>query len=583
MRRLAHTRMAWLGCGMLLMTAGCQGGYRRIVSPVHLTLQQETGFQHTNSTGRWGGAFVMATIADPRTFNPITTQETSSSIAWGPIFSPLITRDVETLQVKPRLAQSWTNSADGRVWTFHLRRGIRWSDGKPLTAQDVIFTLNVIYDTKVNAPMRSLLEQNGQPYVYKAVGRHTFVITLPKPSGSFLSAFAGVVVIPKHILEPVWRAGKFNSAWGVGTPVSKLVGDGPFLLAQYSSGESLTYVRNPYYWRLAANGRQLPFLDGGVIEIVPDINTMVLKFMARETDAVTPRAEDWQPLQALKKNGHFKLFNMGPDWGNSFLEFNQNPKSPLPGYMVKWFSDVRFRQAVSYAIDRQAIVTSVLRGFGVPLWGYISPANKVFYDPEVPQYPYSPAKALALLQQMGFQKKNGILTDAQGHPLEFTLETNAGNNQRAQICDIVQADLNAIGMKVTLSFQDFNSIIGSLEGSHNWQCIMLGFTGGYDPHNASAIWLHNGSLHDWNPNHKNPATPWEAEIDQIFNQAAQTVSRAKRVQLYRQFQQTASTQLPLVYLVEPDVLAAVRDTVHNNRPSALVGALYPLDEIWKSQ
>ena len=571
---------------LLLSTGGC-GGSKYVIPTAHLTPAQLSDFEHTSFTGKWGGAFVDATISDPRTFNPITTKESSSSVAWGPLFTGLIARNPLTLKIEPELAKRWTQSANGLVWTFYLRRGLLWSDGQPLTAHDVVFTLDVIFDTTIATTLRTGMLVNGQPWKVAAINSTTVQITLPSQFGSFLTV-VGVPIVPAHILEPLWKQGKFNSAWGVNTPVSNLVGNGPFCLAHYSPGASLTYVRNPYYWKLAKNGRQLPFLKGGVIEIVPNENTEILKFIARETDWVSIRPEDCEVLENLRRTNNFSLYNLGPTWATGFIEFNMNSDDHnLPAWKRKIFSNKIFRQAVSFALNRKLMASTVLRGFGQPLYGYIPPANKLFYNPKIPTYPYNPAKSIELLKSIGLTFHNGVLEDAQGNAVQFTLTTNSGNNLRAQTCAIIQAELKQIGIEVNISLVDFNSLVSRLDGSHDWDAILLGFTGGVDPHTASAIWMTTGPLHEWDLNQKTPATKWEAKIDKLFTEAADTESLQKQIDLYNQFQVIASTELPLIYTTDPDSLVAVRNTLHNAEPSSLADSNgdpvgWRLYAIWKS-
>ncbi len=577
-------------CGLLLFSSGCSGGYRKLPVAVHLTANEMKDFQHTDYKGRWGGAFVCSTVADPRTFNPITTQETTSIAAWGPLFSGLLNQNPFTFQFTPALATKYTESKDGKVWTFYLRHGVRWSDGYPFTADDVIFSLNVIYDPKVIDSARSLLTIHGKPFKYEELNKYTVRITLPAPVGAFLSNFAAVAVVPKHCLEAAWKAGKFNSTWGVNTPPSQIVGDGPYKMVDYEPGQSITYVRNPYYWRLAADGKQLPFMDGGVTEIVPDVNTEVLKFLARETDWVNLRPEDWDVMQQQARAGHYRLMNLGPGWGVSYISFNLNPPSAaVPAWKTKLFQSRIFRQAISYAINRQLICSTVFRGFAQPLWSYISPANKVYYNSKVPQYNYNPALAATLLKSIGLVKKNGVLTDRDGHAVTITLLPPSGNGNLITTCSIIQQELKPLGINMTVSPQDFNALVGRLSGSHNWESIALGFTGGFNPYDSANIWLSSGSLHVWNPNQAHPATDWEAQIDDIFNTAHTTVKRSARVTLFKRFQLIASTELPLIYLVEPDILIGVKNDVGNAQPSALGSSVYSgfmweLDHIYlKSQ
>ncbi|MCL6650602.1 MAG: ABC transporter substrate-binding protein, partial [Chloroflexi bacterium] len=341
------------------------------------------------------------------------------------------------------------------------------------------------------------------------------------------------------------------------------------------------YQRNPYYWRLAKDGGQLPLLTGRITQFVPDLNAMLLKFRSREIDSLGVRAEDWPSIQQGQQAGDYKAMNLGPSWGSSYVTFNMNPRArKLPAYKRDWFSRKEFRQAVSYALNRQSMIDTVFRGLARPQWSPVSEANKVFYNPNVPRYDHDPSRARALLEGMGFKDRNGngILEDSAGRELSFVLITNVENTQRVALCNIIQDDLKKVGIKVTISPGEFNSIVSRIDSTYDWECVLLGFTGGPEPHTGKSIWTSPGHLHVWNPRQTKPATPWEAEIDKIFSQAAKEIDPAKRKALYDRWQVIAAEQLPLIFLVTPDVLGAVRNRVQNLRPSSL-GLLWNIDEL----
>lgn len=533
--------------------------------------------------GRRGGALMRATPgAGAKTFNPLVARETSSREIIALLFDGLVTRDLQTLAIVPALAQSWNASADGRTWTFRLRDGLHWSDGRPLTADDVIFTFNLVFDPKVETTVREILTIDGKPLGYAKVDDRTVRFTLPTPFGPFLDVI-GVSILPRHKLEAAWKAGKFNSAWGVDTPPAELVGTGPFKLARYAAGEKALYTRNPYYWRRGPDNRSLPFADNQVTQFVADQNAMLLKFRGGELDGMNIRAEDWAAVQKGRPMGGYRTANLGPAWGVSYISFNLNPRATrVPAYKRDWFKKKEFRQAVSYALDRNSMVSTVFRGLARPLWSPVSEANKLFYNPKVRKYPHDPAKAKALLKSIGFADKNGdgILEDGAGHELGFVLLTAVASNQGVAIASIIQDDLKKVGIKVTVSPVEFNSIVTRIDSTYDWECVQLGFTGGPEPHGGKSIWTSPGHLHNWNPRQAKPATPWEAEIDQIFSKAAKLTDHAKRKALYDRWQAIAAEQLPLIFLVTPDSLVAVRNRVQNARPSAMsLGLFWNAEEL----
>jgi peptide/nickel transport system substrate-binding protein len=591
MSSIAASRIGRIALVLLpLLIAGCggkSGGNASATtaggsSPaVTLTPADMAGMQKTDATGKFGGRFTDAAFSDPKTFNFLISKETSSSQILGLIFDGLVTRNPQTLKIEPDLAESWTSSPDSKTWTFKLRKGIKWSDGQPFTADDVVFTLDVIYDEKVVTSFQDVLKVNGKPWAYKKIDDTTVQIDLPETFALLLET-AQFPILPKHKLEAAWKAGKFNSTWGVDTAPTEVVGTGPLVLAAYKQAESVVFKRNPYYWKLDASGKQLPFFDGGIREIVPDQNTMVLKFTSKqkETDYTALRPEDWKSAEAGQAEGDYKTSDMGPAWGFTYLGLNQNPRSKaLPAYKREWFSKKEFRQAISYAIDRDAMVATVLRGLGVPLWSPVSSANTTFYDPNVKKYPHDPAKAKALLASLGMVDKKGTLQDSAGHPVEFTLLVSNASNVATAYCSLMKDNLKQVGIEVDVKPMQFNAITTKLVSSFDWEAVMLGFTGGPEPYVGKAIWLSSGRLHPWNPKEPTPATPWEADIDKIFVEAGREPDVTKRKALYDKFQEIVGEQQPVIFLVTQKSLGAIRNRMVGTKPTALGGLTWNIYEI----
>lgn len=584
MSSIAATRIGRIALLLLpVLLTGCPGksggGSASDTTGVKLAAADMAGMQKTEATGKFGGRFTDAAFAEPKTFNILIAKETSSTAPLGLIFDGMISRNSQTLAIEPDLAESWTSSPDGKSWTFKLRKGLKWSDGQPFTADDVLFTLDLIYDEKVDTSLRDVMKINGKPWTYKKLDDFTVQIDLPETFGLFMEV-AQFPILPKHKLEAPWKAGKFNSTWGVDMTPADLIGTGPFVLAAYKPGESMVFKRNPYYWKLDSSGKQLPFFDGGVTQIVPDLNTVVLKFKSKETDFVGLRPEDWNGIKADEASGDYKAIDMGPAWGFSYLGFNQNSRaSAVPAYKRAWFAQKEFRQAISYAIDRDAMVQTALRGLGVPLWSPVSAANTVNYDPDVKKYPHDPAKARQLLASIGMVEKSGALVDSAGHPVEFTLLTNTGNNVNIAYCTLIQDSLKQIGIKVDVTPIQFNSLVTKLNSSFDWEACVLAFTGGVEPYNSKVIWTSSGRMHVWNPQEPTPATPWEVDIDKIFVEAGREPDTAKRKALYFKFQDILGEQQPLIFLVTPKSLGAVRNRMVGMKPNALGGLRWDAYEI----
>ncbi|MFH1067053.1 MAG: ABC transporter substrate-binding protein, partial [bacterium] len=281
------------------------------------------------------------------------------------------------------------------------------------------------------------------------------------------------------------------------------------------------------------------------------------------------------------------VYDRGPSTASSFIWFNQNPGQNKDGkpfvapYKLKWFTNQKFRQAISYGIDRQGIVKGVLFGRGAPLWGPESSANRKWFNPNVRQYPYNPQHALELLAEAGFKKdEKGVLRDEENHPVEFTLITNQENPLRQNIATIFMENMKALGIQVRLQFQDFGTFVGKIQDSFDYEVGMLGFTGGGDPVGGMSIYSSKGRLHQWHPNQAAPATPWEARMDELMTLQLKTLDENKRRQYYFEVQAIMSEQVPLIYLVTPNTYAGLKNRWQNLQIPPLGSVLWNLDSVW---
>ena len=530
--------------------------------------------------GRFGGTFLASQVNDPRTFNPILAQESTSLSAIGGLFDGLVEDNGETTEVEPALAESWTVNKDGLVWTFVLRKGLLWTDGAPVTADDVLFTFKVIYDKEIPNSSADVLKVEGKPIQVTKIDERTVQFRTQKPFGPFLRHI-GVGLIPRHKLLASYEAHKFKETWGVNTPVKQLVGTGAYVMTEYTPAQRLVYERNAHYWKVDLQGHRVPYIFRIVATVVPNINADRLLFQAGQTDSYGVRPKEVAEFKRREKAGTYTVYDGGPTFTTGFMMFNQNARSGLPEYKLKWFRNQKFRQGVAYAIDRQAIIEQVFAGHGVPQYGPESPANKFFFNPNVTKYPYSLEKAAATLAEGGFKKgADGVLRDADGHPVEFVIGTNADNEDRVAIATIIREDLVKLGMKVTLGAEAFNTLVNKLTESYKWETMVLGLSGGIDPSGGQNVWKSTGSLHMWNPQEPAPATPWEAQVDRYFDLAATTVNQNQRKEYYNKYQEIIAEQVPVVYTAIPNAYDAVRNKFGNIKYTAFGGAFWNFPVIY---
>ncbi len=540
----------------------------------------ERGEARLSRTRTDSSRLVNASLSDPKTFNPILVTDATSADVLRPIFQGLVETDFVTLLPKPVLAERWEWSDDGRACTFHLRRDVRWHDGKPFTAADVAFTFAAIFDPKVPNSARFTLTVKGEPIRVEALDEHTVRFHLPEPFAPFLSAVS-VEILPEHILGKALAEGRFAETWGIDTPPEQLVGTGPYRLRRYEAAQYLEYVRNEDYWERDAEGRKLPYLDQRVTLIVPEQNALALRFLAGQTHYNQPRPEEIADLQDRAAELGIRVDEVGVDSGTLFVSFNRNPRHYGPDDpRLTWFTDRRFLLALAHAIDKQGMIDTIFYGFGEPAVAYISPANRVFHNPNLVDYPYDLERAAQILEEAGYRDRDGdgIREDERGNPVEFGLVTNAGNLLRERMCSILQDDWTRLGLKVNYRPQSFPSLVERLSTTFDWDAVLMGFTGSIDPNNGANLLRSSGNLHLWNPGQKTPATPWEAEIDRLLDVGASELDLERRRQAYFRIQAILHEELPMLQTVRQKVAAAYSDTLRNFRPT--VWGLYEPEKIF---
>lgn len=508
--------------------------------------------------------------SDPGTFNPILVTDTASGAAVGDLFEGLVRENPKTTLVEPDLAQSWEFSDGGKTITFHLRRGVKWSDGMPFTSRDVVFTMRVIYDPRVPNSESFALTVDGKPIKVEAPDDYTVVMRLPRPFAPLLYSI-GVPIVPAHVLESL-GSGRFNRTWGIDTAPGRLVSLGPYRMDRYVPGQLIAFRRYPDYWMRDENGGQLPRLRGQVQLIVPDQNAQYLRFLGRLTDVYFPRPEEVWTLRERERELSIKVVPLGIDTGSLFFAFNRNPRHYVRKGVVdpryKWFTDLNFMRAIAHAVDKQGMINLCFRGLGVAAVSDISPANNIFYNPNLKDYDYDLKLAERILDEAGYRMiRPGVRGDPQGNPLIFNLTTNTGVNIRDEMCAILKQDLATLGIQVNYRPLEFITLVKALDSSFDWDCVLIGFTGGIEPNNGANFLSSSGNLHLWNPAQPKPATPWEAEIDRLLDEGTRVMDPMQRAPYYWRIQQILHDQLPIIETVRQTRYVAYRDTLEGYDPT----------------
>lgn len=564
------------------------GPLRRILLvAIALTGPLALGSCQPKSPGR-DSQIVLSTLSDPKTFNYANNTTFPSIFLFA--YEGLLRENAKG-EILPSLAESWQYSADKKRITFTLRPNLRWSDGKPLTAADVVFTYrDVIFNPEVPTDMKDQMRigVEGKYPTVKQLDQRRVEFTLPEPFAPFLRAqtgaqTGGVVILPQHALAQSLKTKSrdgnlaFLSTWGTDTPPDQIVGNGPYVIDRYTAGQRLVFRRNPHYWRKDAQGQQLPYIDRIVWQFIENTDTQLLRFRSGELDVMGDarplRPEYVSLLKREEQRGQFKVLSGGPWSGTLYLSFNQNAARKADGQPVvdpvkqRWFSHLPFRQAVAYGINRDRMNTNIFRGLGVVQNSPITLQSPYFSD-RVPVYNYNLPKAKQLLQSAGFRyNEQGQLLDAQGNRVRFSLLTNAGNKVREALGAQIKQDLAALGMQVDFTPIAFNTLVERISTNRTWDAYILGETGGVDPHGGANIWMSQGAAHYFNlgPQTGQPPIqgwqlqPYEREIDRLMIAGARELDDTKRKAIYAQFQQVTQTHLPVIYLVNDSAVMVVRD------------------------
>ncbi len=384
--------------------------------------------------------------------------------------------------------------------------------------------------------------------------------------------------MPKHILETAAKEGTYMTTWGVDTPPRDLIGTGPYMMTEYVPGDRIVYERNPHYWKVDREGNPLPYLDGMIMLIVPSQDTQLLKFQAGEIDVYGMRGADYATLKPGEEKGDYTVTRGGPTLGSSFVILNWSHPDPIK---FKWFNNLQFRKAIAHAIDRQTFIDNVMYGFGEPQWSPVSIAVKTFHNPEVKKYPYDLDKATRILQEANFILKEDTLYDPEGNKVEFELWTVSGNTTWTALGTLIADDLAKLGMTVHFQPRDFNLLVQRLitKPRGEWDAMVIGLTGGVEPHGGANVWKTDGELHSWNYDHEN-RYDWELKVDELFNRGVQELDPKKRKLIYDQWQLIVSENLPFIYTASSVYLTAVRNTIKNIRPPAYGGLLWNMEQLY---
>ncbi|MDQ2712268.1 MAG: ABC transporter substrate-binding protein [Acidobacteriota bacterium] len=525
--------------------------------------------------GVFGGTLVISQRSEPKTLNPLIANDGSSREIIGLFTADLIHINRYTQLPEPALAMSWTTSVDRRRYTLQLRRGLRFSDGHPFDADDVIFSFQCYLDEKVHSPQRDLLVISGVPISLRKIDQSTVVFTLAQPYAAAERLFDSFAILPRHLLEQSYSQKKLAGAWGLTTPPEQIAGLGPFRLKQYVPGQRIVLERNPYYWKKDLNLRTLPYLAKIETLFAGSGDAEAMRFDAGDTDVISRLdAADFAVLEKDQRQRGFHLYDLGPGLEYDFLFFNENalPPGTWPSLEQKqsWFSETAFRQAISNAIDRDSLVRLAYRGRAQPLSVPVSAGNRLWVDHKIPPPSRSSDQARRLLRSAGFSwNADGSLVGPNGTLVTFSLAFNAGKPAPAQMAVLIQQDLKALGIRVALDPLEFHTLLDRVFTSFKYEAAIIGLADGdSDPNPELNVLSSNGSDHVWSLKPGN-LPPWQREIDKLMQEQLYAPNYQVRKSIYDRVQELLWKNVPVICLISPDILVGAKDKVGNFRPAIL--------------
>ncbi|MGA7886237.1 MAG: ABC transporter substrate-binding protein [Acidobacteriaceae bacterium] len=513
------------------------------------------------SAGRPANQLRFCITSQPKTFDPQLVADDASETIRYLTGGVLVRLNRSTQQLEPALATSWQVDRGGRTIRFVLRRNVYFSDGTPFTAADVAWTMQRLMNPALHSPTGDAFRSGEGAVITQITGNDRIAITFARPVVGLDRLFDQVAIMSAR------------------SPHGEMAVLGPYYVAENHAGSWLLLQRNPHYWKLNAAGHPLPAIDSIRIDVEPNRDIEMLRFLHAEIDFIN--SVDAVGYDRLKARDPATGIDAGPSLDSEQIWFNQMPAAPLPDYKKAWFASTNFRRAISESIDRQALARVVFRGHAHPAISWISPADRYWFNARLSPHPYDPRDALRLLAQDGFQLRNGTLYDRTGHVVEFSVITNAGNVYREQMAAMIQQDLAAIGIRLRVVTLDFASLIERITRTFDYEACLLGLVNDeLDPNAQMNVWLSSAENHQWNPSQRAPATPWEAEIDRLMRAQASTSDLKQRKAEVDRVQELVWQQEPFIYLVNKDALAAVSPRLRNVRPSVLRPQIYwNIDEL----
>ncbi len=523
-----------------------------LASFVLLTL---VAFGSSRVLAQSGGELHFCLRSEPKTLNPLLAADDSSETIRYLTGGVLVRVNRLTQDLEPELATSWKVTNGGNTITFQLRDGLRFSDGTPFSADDVASTMQQLMDPAMHSPTGDAFRSSEGKVTTEVLPKNRVRITFPAPIAGLDRLFDQVAIMSAK------------------SPQKEMAVLGPYYVGENKAGSYLILKRNPNYWEKDPAGRPLPYIESVRLDIQQNRDIEMLRLTRGEIHFINTL--DAEYFDKIAAQDPAMAHDAGASLDSEEMWFNQVANSPLPSYKKVWFTSTNFRRAISEAINREDIARIVFRGHAHPAVGPVSPANKFWFNAKLQAHPFDQKSALQRLAQDGFRLQDGVLRDHDGHTVEFSVITNAGNKYRERMATMIQQDLSGVGIKLNVVTLDFPSLIERITHTFDYEACLLGLVNDeLDPNAQMTVWLSSGDSHQWNPSQKTPVTAWEAEIDKLMRAQASTLDPKKRKEDYDKVQEIAWQQEPFIYLVNKNALSAVSPNLRNAHPVVLRPQVY---------
>lgn len=502
--------------------------------------------QDSSSEIKNGGTIVIGITGDVDSFNPLFGESVSAQEITHMLLLGLADLNDKS-EFAPEIATHWQHSDDFLKLTYFLRKDAKWSDGMPITAEDVKFTFDLLRDPKVASPRQGYTEYIKNVVV---VDSHTvsFEFTEAYPAQIFDTAGE---VLPKHILENADRASLRNHEFGR-QPISS----GPFKLAKWESQQYIELVPNENYFG------EKPLLDKVIFKIVPDNANLLIQLESGEVDMVSgiPPSE----INRLKKNNtNIDIHQVS---GRMYYYIGYNEKNEL-------FKSANVRRALTQAINRDKIIEGILYGFGSKCLGPLPPIVSWAYNEDVQEIPYDLNIARETLKAEGWIDSDGDGTiDKDGKKFEFSLMVNTGNQVKSDIAVVVQSQFEAVGIKMNIQTFEWNNFLDHIQ-NRDFDASIGGLSSSYyiDPTPV----FHSSATNMFNSvSYSNP------EVDRLIESGRQEMDQTKAAKTWKKFQELVYYDQPYTFLFWKDTAVGVNNKFKNVTPIAL-SSVYNIEKWYK--